>query len=439
MKNKLWYLVKNSLSKKIKSKWFLATNIILAVILVALINIDSIINKFGGEFSESITIQVIDNTNISYDNFKMNMDYASNLLGDDTYNYNIIESNINEEEINEYLENNQDEIFVIFNYFDNVFSSKVISYSDVSSYDYQFISSSINSVKMALTLNKLGISSEEYEKINESATIEKVTLVKAKKTEDDNMNTIMTTVFPVFILPFFILSVLLFQLVGAEVNEEKNNRSMEIIISNVSAKTHFFAKAISGNLFVIFQALLLFLYGCIGFAVRSFIGGSSITNGLGSEVGNIVNSIIDSPIGDKLVYLIPLALILMLLTLLAYSLAAAILASMTVNPEDFQQVQTPIMIISLIGYYLAIMASVFKGAIFIKILSFVPFISAILSPSLLALGDIGVIEMFISIGIMLLFVWVLVRYGLRIYKAGILNYSGTGIWKKVISAAKTRK
>ena len=92
----------------------------------------------------------------------------------------------------------------------------------------------------------------------------------------------------------------------------------------------------------------------------------------------------------------------MLLTFVAYSLVAGILASMTTNAEDFNQLQTPLVIISLVGYYLAMMAGVFKGALFIRILSYVPFISAILSPSLLVLGQIGIIDMLISIGIMLI-------------------------------------
>ena len=52
---------------------------------------------------------------------------------------------------------------------------------------------------------------------------------------------------------------------------------------------------------------------------------------------------------SKLIYIIPIILVLMLLTFLAYSLLAGILASMTTNAEDFGQLQTPIMIISLIS------------------------------------------------------------------------------------------
>ena len=126
----------------------------------------------------------------------------------------------------------------------------------------------------------------------------------------------------------------------------------------------------------------------------------------------------------------------MLLTFIAYALLAGVLASMTTNIEDFQQLQTPIMIISLIGFYLAMSANLFEGSIFIKVVSYIPLISAILSPSLLILGQIGLVDILISIGLMIVTIFLLIKYGLRIYKAGILNYSSNGLWKKMFKALK---
>ena len=128
----------------------------------------------------------------------------------------------------------------------------------------------------------------------------------------------------------------------------------------------------------------------------------------------------------------------MIVTFVAYSLLAGILASITTNAEDFNQLQTPIMIILLAGYYLAIMAGMFKGALFIRVLSYVPLISAILSPSLLVLGQIGVIDVIISILIALVFIYILIKYGLRIYKIGILNYSSKDLWKKMFKAMRQK-
>ena len=246
----------------------------------------------------------------------------------------------------------------------------------------------------------------------------------------------MTTVFPAFILPFFILTIFLVQMIGAEVNDEKTTRGMEIIISNVSPKTHFFAKIFAGNFFILIQGLMLFSYMAIGLFIRKMVGGSSIVGGLGSEISNVIGKILDTGFGEKLIYIIPLTLLLMICTFVAYSILAGVLASMTTNTEDFQQIQTPIMIISMIGYFLATMAGVFNGSLFIRILSYVPLISAILSPSLLVLGQIGVIDIIISLIIVIITNFIFIKYGLKIYKEGILNYSSKGLWKKIFKAMK---
>ena len=51
MKNKLKFLIKQSLKKKIGTKWFKAVNIILCILIVAMANIDRLITAFGGDFN----------------------------------------------------------------------------------------------------------------------------------------------------------------------------------------------------------------------------------------------------------------------------------------------------------------------------------------------------------------------------------------------------
>ena len=131
--------------------------------------------------------------------------------------------------------------------------------------------------------------------------------------------------------------------------------------------------------------------------------------------------------------------IMIILTFVAYSLLAGILASMTTNLEDYQQLQTPIVVISLVGYYLSVMAGIFKGSLFIRIMSYIPFISSMLAPTLYVIGEITIFDLIGSIVLLIGTIYLLIKYGLRIYKAGILNYSGTGLWKKMFKAMKEKK
>ena len=226
------------------------------------------------------------------------------------------------------------------------------------------------------------------------------------------------------------LIIFLVQMVGGEICEEKTTKSMEIIISNVSPKVHLLAKIVANNLFVLLQALLLFIYGLIAFFISSRNGSLNIP----SEITSIWDSLSASGLINDIVSLLPFLLVLIILSFLAYSLLAGILASMTTNIEDFQQLQTPIVFILLAGYYLAIMAGMFQGSIFLKIAGYIPLISCLLAPTLYIMGEISILDILIAIILLIGLLYLLIRYGMKIYKVGILNYSNEKVWSKFIKA-----
>ena len=432
MINKLSYLTQISLSKKMKTKWFLWANIILLIAIVGLLNIDNIVKFFGGDFSNNIDILVIDNTNNSYDYLETTYkEYTKTLDLNTTLKHY---SKSYDDAIKE-IKDTDNLILVLDPDPTNYLKANLIANSTIDTTTSQILTYSLNSLRSNIALTKYNLSKETLDDINGSITLTKTLLNKDNSADSD---LIMNVVFPLIILPFFMLTMFLVQMIGAEINEEKTTKSMEIIISNVSSRTHFFSKLLAGNIFVLSQGLLLIIYLAIGLIIRFILGGGTLLdNSTSTIVTQLVSSVNTTGLTSKLAYLIPITIIIMLLTFIAYSLVAAILASMTTNIEDYQQVQTPIIIISVIGYYLAIMASMFKGSIFIKILSYLPFLSALLVPSLLSLGQIGIIDVIISFALLLLTIYILFKYGLKIYKVGILNYSSTNIWTKIIKALKT--
>jgi ABC-2 type transport system permease protein len=436
MTNKLKYLINVSLKRKVATKWFVIANVVLALVVIGLANIDTLVKAFGGDFDKDQIVYVIDKTDKSYEVFKSQTDSLIKQIDMGIkYDIKLYEKDL--ESATKKLEEDPKAWIVVF---DNdeatVINAKIITESYLSAVDNQILTTSINSSRTFIAIAETNISEKDLTKILSQTPITREYLDETKKSEEENIEMIMSTVFPIVILPFFMLTIFLVQMIGAEVNDEKTTRGMEIIISNVSPKTHFFSKVIAGNLFVIIQGLLLFLYGGIGIITRNLIGGSSVQTDITKTVGESIKAIMSSNLGDKLIYVIPLTLILMLITFIGYSLLAGILASMSTNIEDFQQVQTPIMIISVIGYYLSMLSGLFEGSILIRAFSYIPFISAILSPSLLVFGHIGVIDVLISIMLMLGTIYLLITFGLRIYKVGILNYSSSDLWKKMFKALK---
>lgn len=438
MTNKLKYLIGISLKRKIKTKWFVIVNVGLLILIAGLINIDTIIKTFGGDFNEKQIVYVVDNSNITFDVLKnQNKEYSSIFQkSNDTSNYEIKKTTKDPKEL---LKEKKDSWVLIINENpQNVLEAKLISQGYINASDYAEFNILLNNVKSQIALSQTNINPEDLAKISSPIKIEREVLDKDKKSEEESMQMIVSTVFPIFILPFFALTLFLVQMIGAEVNDEKTTRGMEIIISNVSPKVHLTSKVIASNLFVIIQGALLILFAAFGILIRTIIGNDISLNIGDFEIGNTINNLLTSDIGANLTYIIPLTLLMIVLTFIAYSLLAGVLASMTTNIEDFQQLQTPIMIISLVGYYLAMMAGVFEGSLFIKIAAFIPFISAVLAPCLLVLGQFSLLEFVISIILVIIIIYLLIKYGFRIYKQGILNYSSKGLWKKMFKAMKSK-
>lgn len=430
--NKLGFLTKYSLGKKIKSKWFIVVNIIILLVISALINMDSIIKLFGGDFNNNEEILIIDNIGV-IDTFK-NVYEINNKYLKSEINYSIEEYKEGYDNAIEEIKDTDKILIVIDKDDNNYITSKLITNSSMDTITYTIISNTLDSVKREEVLKSYNITNEMYEKIESKVEVERI-ILDSENTDDNMLTNLVVTIIT---MPFFFLTVYLVQMIGAEINEEKSTKSMEIIISNVSAKTHFISKIISSNVFVLIQGALLLIYCIIGIIIRYFINGS-IINSLPVELTTLGSTLSSSGIMDNIKIALPLMLLLLIITLFAYSIVSGVLASVTTNMEDYQQIQTPIVLILLAGFYLSSLASIFKGSIFIKVASYIPFISSLLAPTMYALGEFSLFDMLISILLMVVTILLLMKYGFRIYKVGILNYSDNNLWKKIFKSMKGDK
>ncbi|MBR7042178.1 MAG: ABC transporter permease, partial [Bacilli bacterium] len=412
-------------------KWFLIANLIFLILIIGVANIDTVIKFFGGDFNEKGEVLVIDNVGV-YDTFKDNFIKANSYISD----YNEIDITLYDkdyEEAKKELEEDNNKILVIIdNDYDNYLKAKVVSKEKLGTITNSAISNTLKTIRSEMVLSEYEITKEEF------LNIEKNVEVESEVLSDSNIedNLIVATVMQVVTLPIFMLIMFLIQMIGAEINEEKSTRSMEIIISNVSPKAHFLSKVIASNLFVLFQSFLLVCYAFVAVIIRFIITRGDVIGTLDGDILEAASSLPLEQVLSTLSVMIPILIVMMVLTFIAYSLLAGVLASMTTNLEDFEQLQTPIVIISLVGYYLSLAAGVFKGSLFIKIMSYIPLVSSLLSPTLYVMGEITIFDLLGSILLLLGLIYLLIKYGMRIYKVGILNYSGVGLWKKMAKAMK---
>lgn len=439
MKNKLMFLIGEGIKRKVNTKTFRIVNIILILAIPILINIDTIIKFFGGDFDTATEVYINDETNNLYDTF-------INIF-EQTESFTISQTDIEFkklEESKEDLENDikEDEskniILTIKSDEENILTAELTAYDEIDSGLEQRILNTLNTIRMNIAIQQSNISAGELANIYKSVEISKVMLNTEYDEAAENIKTFSYTLIPIFIIPFFLIVIFVIQMIGAEINEEKTSKSMEIIISSVSPKTHFISKMVTVNAFVLLQSILMLIYGAIGLIIRSKINGTGIIESFGINLNQVGEMISASSLLQEVILALPLIIILLVLSIIAYSLLAGILASMTTSIEDYQQLQTPMMILIMVGYYLALMASGFENATFITVFSIVPFISALLAPVLLIMGQIGITEIIISIVLLIIVIGLFFKYGIRVYKVGILNYSTSKLWAKLFKAMRQK-
>ena len=430
MKNKAWFLIKQSLKKKMDTKWFKIVNVLICLLLIGVINIDKIINVFGGDFKDTINIYLTGDDNY-LEGFNAYFLTNKKIVNDEK-TYEIAYSSDSIDTLKEKIADTNNIVVNINLDTTEYLKADIISYNKIDTITYNLLSTSLTGMKTSMALNYNGVSSEEMAKITSPISINRVVTNEKEITASEDATNMSLVV---FLVPFFMLIVLLVQMIGAEINDEKTTRGMEIIISNVPAKVHFLCKIASSTIFVIAQSLLLLLYSGLGFLIHGGIG-----TGLGESniIGNLFASLQASGTLDLLAKGAPILIVIFLLSFFVYATLAGVLASMTTSAEDFQQLQTPLMIVLMLGYYIGIMAAAFKGSIFIRIISYIPFLSSMVAPITYILGETTIVDLGISAVVLLIACIFLFKYGIRVYKVGILNYSSKDLWKKVFKSLKVK-
>ncbi len=440
MKSKLSLLVKDGLNKKLNTKWFKIINIILLVVIVGLLNIDNIIKSFGGDFDKDKSIYVFDETNAFYSSLE-SMLAKTDALEMVNLDYTVKKPEKTIEELKEEIKKDESaDIILDITNENGEYKVNIISYKYVDAITLQIVSTSLNTIKTNLKVAESNLSAEEIESIFGSIEVNREYLSEELDENYELVQTLGNFVIPAFIMPFFFLLIMVTSMIGAEINEEKTSKSMEIIITSVSPKIHFLAKMITSNIYAILQCVLFVAYAALGLIVRTTTTGQSIklTESFGETGNKLIKTFIDSGMLDNLLKCLPYILILLVLSFVAFSLLSGILASMTTSAEDYSQLQTPLMMLIMLGYFVAIFSTTYEKSTFIIILSMIPFLSCIISPVLLILGQISLVHVLISVILVCAVIFVLVRYGLRIYKVGILNYSSNNLWKKMFKSLKEK-
>ena len=431
---KFKFLFIQGVEKRVKTKAFIVSNIVMAIILIALSLIPTFISLFdsGNTLPEEKIvvgdIYYIDQTTQTNNVFTIFLDYTkeqANLL-EATWES---ESQLYTKDPSTYYSDieHKNSILIVFKEKNGHITVDYYSYAENSLLDMLAKQSILELNRLIYLQNNTDVD------LSDIANTPITQVPNEEAIANEVQSAINSGISSILIVPLFILVVMGIQFIGTDIIEEKSTKAIEVIIASVPPRTHFFAKITSTISFLGLQLLLYIIYGLVGVLLNNIILGS---NGGGSWTALLGDS--TSLVGMTVL----IALVVSLVGTLLYLVIAAFFASVAVNQEDFQQIQSPMMIVLMIGYFASIFANAANSTTLIRVLSYIPFTSPMVTAGAYFSGHIYGWEVIISVIILLITVFLVALMLAPIYRASILSYDEGKLFKrikKIIKSSKTSK
>lgn len=222
-----------------------------------------------------------------------------------------------------------------------------------------------------------------------------------------------------FILLMFMYFMLIMysNILVVDIATEKGSKMIEFIFSSVSAKDYFAGKILGNFLAIIVHSIIYIVLGVVSYFIIK-------SKGLLDMVK------IDLNLDQRSLILIGEIFIFIILSLLAYMIIAAMLGSLASKQEDASKVATPLMV-TIIGAFMVAMIFMNRPVnLFVKIASYVPYISVFFMPLRLIKGNAGIAEGGISIMILIASLYISYILASKVYKKHILNYSTSSFFTR---------
>lgn len=222
-----------------------------------------------------------------------------------------------------------------------------------------------------------------------------------------------------FIVFMFVMNYI--SIISQEIAVEKGSRIMEIVLSSISSNTHFMGKML--GIFLVLLTQVTFYAILLGIAfitlmrtplppeIQSFLGDDSILSLLGSSSSVLAWSGL-----------------LAFLGIITYSVLGAFLGSLVSNVQDVNKMVTPIILLSLVGFYIGMFGLGFSNNILVRVGSQIPFFTPFVMPFRIAAETVSTTELVLSVIISLLFSILCLWLSANFYRSNVLTYSDKGLF-----------
>ena len=408
---KIKEIIKFDVGKSIQNKWFVILNIVILLSILISTNwthIENFLDAHDMNFTEmeDVKIQVLDEENLLFGELEKQVKDIEAISIEKVTENKYSKKNIPGDEI-VLVEVKKDEAELI--------KIKIVSKEGITSEVYDLIYESVKESRNILFASKHNITEEELNVLSSEPAIERVYL--GVDAENSELKEIIKTVSVVVV---YVVLILVASSIANTIAQEKTSKSIEYVLTSVTAKEYLLAKVLGITLTILAQVLYTAIYYIIGNLISTIITVSSGGVMMATESGAVSGGV-DL---DIVKYILVMAAYL-IFTVFFVGLVQATLSSKTNSISEAGNTTTLILFI-VIALYLVSLGAITpytNVSTFMYIISCIPIVSTFFVPAMMIIGQATTVQIIISFVILIFSVPIVFNICAKYFKNGILDYT----------------
>lgn len=430
--NNMWTVIRFTFMNKVRTKSFLVSTLIFALIISIGINLPYLIQLFTGDKAGAEDITRIGLVYGQEQQLAEQLETTWSSLPATSYEFVKYET-ADETALNKDIENGSIEGYLKFEKQDGSTFPTVVYSSEDEAMSPELQSNLQAALQIAKTrsiVDGLNLSEAQIQELNQPVRIDARSIEGAGKAgvasdgNEGSSEVINYIVVYALIILFFFTLMGTGNMIASEVTTEKSSRIMEILITSVSPLSQMFGKVIG-----------MFLLGLSQIAAFGVVAVINLM--LPHNIDTLKEMNLDLSAIDPM--LLVFGLIFYILGYFLYAMLYAAIGSIVSRTEDLGQAIMPITMLSLVAFYIAIFSLSAPNSMLMKVSSYIPFISPTTILVRIGLGDIAVWEILLSLGILVVAILIFGWLAAKIYRTGVLMYGKRPTFKELGKAMKAYK
>jgi ABC-2 type transport system permease protein len=430
--NRMGTVIKFTFMNKVRTKSFVITTLIFALLVSIALNVPYFIDKFssGSDSDKTVIGIVYENQPEIATSFKAYTDQQA-LEG---YSFVDIKEKTSKEDLQQQIKDGKIQGYLTFGEAD-ASGFPVVNYtsedSSIGNNLQVVLQAALENVKTQY-ITKGSLSSEQIAQLNTPVKIEALKLQDSGTDQDsgagsdgsEKQNVMNYVAVYLLLFLFFMTSMMTGNMIASEVTAEKSSRIMEILITSVSPLSQMFGKIIA-----------MFLLGILQIGI--FIGVIALNIMLPHNSAILANFNLDlSQLNASVIWL---GLLFYILGYFLYATLFAAIGSMVSRTEELGQAIMPITMLSLAAFYIGMFSITAPNSMLLKVSTYIPFISPTSNLVRIGLGDIAPWEIIVSLVILVISIFFFGWLSAKIYRTGVLLYGKRPSFKELRKAMKAYK